>query len=217
RRIPRGRDARARMKTVVFLDRDGTIIRDEHYLNDPARVVLLDGAAAAIARLRASDAAVIVVTNQSGIARGLITRTPYAAVRARFDSLVAVDATYMCPHHPDIDGPCDCRKPALGLYHQALADLGADDVRIVLIGDRWSDVAAAPALGGYGILVASPDTPAEDLARASIQAESLNAAVTMALTTRIAVFASGGGSNMEAIAERLPLALVASNKADAGA
>ena len=204
------------MKTVVFLDRDGTIIRDEHYLADPARVVLLDGAAAAIARLREAGATVVVVTNQSGIARGLITPAQYEAVKARLDSLVTVDATYMCPHHPDIDGSCDCRKPGLGLYRRAIADLGLDGARVVLVGDKWSDIAAAEALGGYGILVASTDTPSEDRRRAAVQASSLDAAVTLVLT-RIAVFASGGGSNMQAIADHLPIALVASNKPTAGA
>jgi phosphoribosylglycinamide formyltransferase-1 len=205
------------MRLVVFLDRDGTIVRDEHYLADPDRVVLLDGAAAAIARLRAHGAAVVVITNQSGLARALITPVQYEAVKARIDSLVTVDATYMCPHHPDIDGPCECRKPGTELYRRALRDLGIDDPRIVLIGDKWSDLAAADTLGGYGILVPSPETPPEDLARARLTAPTLGAAAAMALTTRIAVLASGGGTNMEAIAERLPLALVASNRADAGA
>ncbi len=205
------------MRLVVFLDRDGTIVHDEHYLADPDRVVLLDGVVAAIARLRARGAAVVVITNQSGIARGLITPAQYEAVRARIDSLVTVDATYMCPHHPDIDGPCPCRKPGTELYRRALRDLGIEDPRIVLIGDRWSDLGAADALGGYGIMVPSVDTPPEDIARASITAPTLNAAATMALQTRIAVLASGSGSNMEAIAARLPVALVASNRADAGA
>jgi phosphoribosylglycinamide formyltransferase 1 len=203
--------------TVVFLDRDGTIIRDEHYLADPARVVLIDGAAEAIARLREAGIAVVVITNQSGIARGLMTPAQYEAVRRRLDELVTVDATYMCPHHPDVDGSCDCRKPGLGLYRRAIADLGLDGARVVLIGDKWSDIAAAEALGGYGILVASPDTPSEDIARAPVQASNLQAAVNMVLQTRIAVLASGGGSNMLAISEHVPLALVASNKAHAGA
>jgi formyltetrahydrofolate-dependent phosphoribosylglycinamide formyltransferase len=205
------------MKAVVFLDRDGTIIRDEHYLADPDRVVLLDGAAAAIARLREAGVAVVVVTNQSGIARGLITPAQYEAVRARLDSLVAIDATYMCPHYPDISGPCECRKPGLQLYRRAIADLNLEGARVVLIGDKWSDIAAADALGGYGILVASADTPPEDRARATVQALTLEAAVTLVLQTRIAIFASGGGSNMLAIAEQMPVALVASNRADAGA
>jgi phosphoribosylglycinamide formyltransferase-1 len=205
------------MKAVVFLDRDGTIIRDEHYLADPDRVVLLDGAAYAIARLREAGLAVVVVTNQSGIARGMITPAQYEAVRARLDSFVAVDATYMCPHHPDIDGPCECRKPGLELYHRAIRDLGLEGARVVLIGDKWSDIAAADALGGYGILVPSAETPAEDRERATVQAATLDAAASMALQARIAVFASGGGSNMQALAEQMPLALVASNRADAGA
>ncbi|HZS59173.1 MAG TPA: phosphoribosylglycinamide formyltransferase [Gemmatimonadaceae bacterium] len=204
------------MKTVVFLDRDGTIIRDEHYLADPNRVMLIDGAAEAIARLREAGAVVVVVTNQSGIARGLITPAQYEAVSRKLEELVTVDATYMCPHHPDVDGPCECRKPGLGMYQQAIVDLGLQGARIVLVGDRWTDIAAAEALGGYGILVASADTPREDIARAPVQAPDLGAAVTMALETRIAVFASGAGSNMEAIAEHLPIALVASNKASAG-
>lgn len=205
------------MRLVVFLDRDGTIIRDEHYLGDPARVVLLDGVAAALARLRARGAALVVVTNQSGIARGLITKAQYEAVRARLNSLVTVDATYMCPHHPDLDGPCECRKPGTQLYEQALRDLRIDDPRIVLIGDKWSDVGAADALGGYGILVPSAETAPDDIARARLTAPTLNAAVTIALQPRIAVLASGGGSNMEAIAKRMPVALVASNRANAGA
>lgn len=205
------------MRTVVFLDRDGTIIRDEHYLADPSRVVLLDGAAAAIARLREAGITVVIVTNQSGIARGLITPAQYDAVRARLAELVTVDATYMCPHHPDVDGPCDCRKPGLGLFRQAIADLGLEGARVVLVGDKWRDVAGAEALGGYGILIASADTPPSDLARAPVQAPSLDAAVNMVLETRIAVLASGGGTNMMAIAEQLPIALVASNKATAGA
>ncbi len=205
------------MKTVVFLDRDGTIIRDEHYLADPNRVMLIEGAAEAIARLREAGAVVVVVTNQSGIARGLITPAQYEAVRRKLDELVTVDATYMCPHHPDVDGPCECRKPGLGMYQQAIVDLGLQGARIVLVGDRLSDIAAAEALGGYGILVASADTPRDDIAHAPVQAPDLGAAVTMVLEARIAVLASGAGSNMEAIADHLPIALVASNKATAGA
>ena len=174
-------------------------------------------AVAAIARLREAGLAVVIVTNQSGIARGLITPAQYEAVRARLDSFVAVDATYMCPHHPDIDGACECRKPGLELYHRAIRDLGLEGARVVLIGDKWSDIAAADALGGYGILVPSADTPGEDRARALLTAPTLDAAASMALQARIAVFASGGGSNMQAIAEQMPLALVASNRADAGA
>jgi D-glycero-D-manno-heptose 1,7-bisphosphate phosphatase len=159
-------------RPVAFLDRDGTVMHDEHYLADPARVRLIDGAAAAIARVRAAGIAVVIVTNQSGIARGHITPAQYEAVRARLDAVLQaagapVDATYHCPHHPDVGGPCDCRKPALGLYRQAIADLGLDASRTAFVGDRWSDVAAATAFHGIGLLVPSPDTPAVDIARAT--------------------------------------------------
>src|SRR4051812_39158946 len=100
---------------AAFLDRDGTIIRDANYVRDPLDVELLPGAVDAIRRLNDARVPVVVVTNQSGIARGLLDHDDYEAVRARIDSLLAeggatITATYMCPHHPDIDGQCDCRK-----------------------------------------------------------------------------------------------------------
>ena len=163
-------------RPAVFLDRDGTVIRDEHYLADPSRVALLEGAAAAIARLRAGGYAVIVVTNQSGLARGLITPSQYVAVSARVDALLAtagtrLDATYMCPHHPDVDGTCDCRKPAPGLFTRAASDHRLDLRRSVLLGDQWRDIAAAPDLGARGLLVVGPETPPADIERARSEAD----------------------------------------------
>jgi histidinol-phosphate phosphatase family protein len=159
-------------RPVAFLDRDGTVIDDAHYLADPAGVRLVDGAAAAIARARAAGMAVVIVTNQSGIARGRITPAQYEAVRARLDALLraagtCVDATYHCPHHPDVGGACDCRKPAPGLYRQAIAELELDATRTAFVGDRWSDLAVAPAFNGLGLLVPSPETPAADIALAT--------------------------------------------------
>jgi histidinol-phosphate phosphatase family protein len=159
-------------RPVAFLDRDGTVMHDEHYLADPARVRLIDGAAGAIARLRGAGVAVVIVTNQSGIARGHITTAQYGAVRARLDALLQaagapVDATYHCPHHPDVDGPCDCRKPGPALYVRAIAELGLDARRAAFVGDRWSDLEAAATFGGLALLVPSPDTPPADLARAA--------------------------------------------------
>jgi len=176
-------------RPVAFLDRDGTIIHDDHYINDPARVRLLDGAAAAIARLRAAGTAVVVITNQSGIARGQISEVQYRSVRDRLDALLAaagtrVDATYHCPHHPDVGGACECRKPGTALYRQAIADLGLDARRTAFVGDRWSDVAAAEQFGGLGLLVPAPETTAADIQRARDTgqlAESLDAAVTRIL------------------------------------
>ena len=178
-------------RPAVFLDRDGTIIRDERYLADPARVVPVPGAASAIARLRAAGYAIVVITNQSGLARGLFTPEQYDAVRERTDSLfaaagAALDATYMCPHHPAFTGPCDCRKPGLELYTRAASDLDLDLHKSVLIGDRWGDVAAAPALGARGILIPGPDTPAGETSRATregIVAPTLDAAASSILAS----------------------------------
>jgi histidinol-phosphate phosphatase family protein len=158
-------------RPAAFLDRDGTIIRDANYVRDPKDVELLPGAADAIHRLNARDVAVVVVTNQSGIARGWLTADDYALVRARVEELLAaagahIDATYMCPHHPDIDGPCDCRKPGIALYSQAIAEHGLDPDQSLFVGDRWRDVAPAALLGGLGLLLDVASTPPADLERA---------------------------------------------------
>lgn len=148
-----------RRRPAVFFDRDGTIIEDRHYLADPEGVRLIPGAAAAIRQLSAAGYAVVIVTNQSGIARGLITQNQYTAVKQRLDAMLraegaAVDATYMCPHHPDIGGPCNCRKPGTELFITAAHDLELDLASSYLVGDRWRDVEAAIALGAHGILIA---------------------------------------------------------------
>jgi histidinol-phosphate phosphatase family protein len=168
---------------AAFLDRDGTIIRDAAYVRDPKDVVLLPGAAAAIHRLNTANVAVIVVTNQSGIARGLLTAADYDAVRQRVDALLreheaGITASYMCPHHPDVSGPCDCRKPGLAMYQAAIAEYGLDPTRSLFVGDRWRDVAPAAALGGLGILLDVESTPDVDRTRA--QAESIVTARSLA-------------------------------------
>lgn len=159
------------LRPAAFLDRDGTIIRDTEYLADPADIEMLDGAAAAIARLNAAGWPVVVVTNQSGIARGLLTEADYERVRARLDEILAgsgahADATYRCPHHPDFTGPCDCRKPAVGMYLEAARDLGLDPAGSFYVGDRWRDVAAAAHFGGRGFLIQGGACGPEDLAQA---------------------------------------------------
>ncbi len=190
-------------RPAVFIDRDGTIIADAHYLADPAGVRLLPGASAAIARANMSGMLVIVVTNQSGIARGLITPAQYEAVRARTDRLLGehgarVDATYHCPHWPAITGPCDCRKPGLGMYRTAAADFGIDLARSAFIGDRWRDVQPARETGGIGVLVPGVETPEADLeaARTHISGSLLIAAsLTEAVTASIAhIRAAGAGT-----------------------
>ena len=161
----------APLRPAVFLDRDGTLIVDEHYLSDPERVRLRPGAARAVARLNAAGLAVVVVTNQSGIARGLFTEDDYARVRERADALVAegggrIDATYHCPHHPDFGPPCGCRKPGIALFQQAASEHALDLARSAFVGDRFRDVSPAARFGALGVLVPSPDTPFADVERA---------------------------------------------------
>ncbi|HUF27326.1 MAG TPA: HAD-IIIA family hydrolase [Gemmatimonadaceae bacterium] len=173
------------IRPAAFLDRDGTIIADVHHIRRADDVVLLPGAAAAIARLNAAGIPVVVVTNQSGIARGFFDLDAYELVRARIDELLArhaarIDASYLCPHHPQITGPCDCRKPGTLLYRRAADDLDLDAAHSAFVGDRWRDVAPAHALGGRGILIQGSSTPVEERARAEHEARvltSLSAAV----------------------------------------
>jgi histidinol-phosphate phosphatase family protein len=163
----------------AFLDRDGTIIHDANYIRDPDDVTLLPGAAEAIARLNRARAIVVVVTNQSGIARGWLSTDDYESVRRRIDDLLApegarIDATYVCPHFPEITGPCDCRKPALKLFRDAIADLGIDPGASVFIGDRWRDIAPATALGGRPIFLDMASSPPAD--RQRVRSEGLEVA-----------------------------------------
>ena len=160
----------------VFLDRDGTIIADRHYLRDPAGVELLPGVAWALARLNEARIPVIVVTNQSGIGRGYFSMADYDRVAARLDELLAnegarIDASYLCPHAPDRKEPCACRKPGVLLYERAIADHGLDGASSFFIGDMWRDVAPARAFGGRGILIPTEKTPRDERERAAREAE----------------------------------------------
>ncbi|MGH7513087.1 MAG: D-glycero-alpha-D-manno-heptose-1,7-bisphosphate 7-phosphatase [Gemmatimonadales bacterium] len=145
-------------RPAVFLDRDGTLIEDRHYLRDSDQVALLPGAATAVRRLARAGLPVVVVSNQSGIARGLLTEDDYLATTQRLDALLAADGArlaghYHCPHLPEISGPCECRKPGPLLYRRAAADLDIDLTRSWWVGDRVRDIVAATGFGGRGILV----------------------------------------------------------------
>jgi len=145
---------------AVFLDRDGTIVEDPGFLHEPEKVTLLPGAAEAIRRLNEAGYRVVIVTNQSGIARGRYTVADYEAVQRRLGELLAakgarIDAAYFCPHHPLLSGPCECRKPGLKLFRDAQAAFDIDFSRSWWVGDRLSDVQPARLLGGEGILVAT--------------------------------------------------------------
>lgn len=143
---------------AAFLDRDGTLIREADYLADPDGVALIPGVPEALRRLRELGYRLVVVTNQSGIARGLYSHDDYHRVAARLDRILAehdvpVDLTLHCPHHPRFSGPCTCRKPGLGMYREAGRRLGLALDRSVYVGDKGSDVLPALALGGQGWLV----------------------------------------------------------------
>jgi D-glycero-D-manno-heptose 1,7-bisphosphate phosphatase len=147
---------------AVFLDRDGTIIEDPGFLHEPGKVRLLPGAAAAIRRLNDAGWLVVTISNQSGIARGVYDAAAYAAVQRRLVELLAqhgarLDGAYYCPHHPDVTGPCECRKPGLRLFRDAAAALDLDLARSYWVGDRVSDIEPARALGagGHGLLVST--------------------------------------------------------------
>lgn len=145
-------------RPAAFLDRDGTLIREAEYLADPQGVELIARVPEALARLRELGYRLVVVTNQSGIARGLYGHDDYRRVAARLDELlqargVPVDLTLHCPHHPEFSGPCRCRKPGLGMYREAAERLELSLEGSLFVGDKPSDVLPALALGGRGWLV----------------------------------------------------------------
>lgn len=150
-------------RPAVFLDRDGTLIVDRHYLADPAGVELLPRAADALRRLNEAGLFAALVTNQSGIGRGYFGEAEYAAVHARLvDELTArgarLDAEYHCPLGPDDPDPEECRKPKAGMYRRAAREHGLDLASSVYVGDRLRDVTMAQELGGTMLLVCSPES-----------------------------------------------------------
>jgi D-glycero-D-manno-heptose 1,7-bisphosphate phosphatase len=143
-------------RPAVFLDRDGTLIRETGYLSDPEAVELLSGVGPALRSLSEAGYPLIVVSNQSGIARGMYSAARAHAVMARLrerlrEQGVELDAVYFCPHRPE-DG-CACRKPRTGLFERAAEDLGLALGESVTIGDKAIDVAAGRAAGGGVVLV----------------------------------------------------------------
>lgn len=169
-----------RRPAAVLFDRDGTLIYDVPYNNDPEMVEAIPGGRAAVDRIRRAGVPVGVVSNQSGVARGLIGAGELAAVNARVEELLGpFDVWAVCPHD-DADG-CACRKPAPGLVLQAAAALGVDARDCVVIGDIGRDVEAARAAGARGILVPTEVTLPGEVAAAGEVAADLAAAVSLAL------------------------------------
>ena len=149
-------------RAAVFIDRDGTIVEDPGYLHEPARVALKPHAALGLARITKAGWPIVVISNQSGIARGMFGEDAYRAVMSRIRELLdpagaRLMADYFCPHLPRITGSCECRKPGTLLFRQAATEHRLDLARSWYLGDRWRDVEPALALGGRGLLVGAPE------------------------------------------------------------
>ncbi len=143
----------------MFLDRDGTLIEDSGFIGDPERVRILPTVVEALRLLGERGFAAIVVSNQSGVARGYFDDGAVRAVNARVAQLlandgVALDAWYHCPHYGE---PCECRKPSPGMIRRAAEDHALDVARSTVVGDRGSDIALAHGLGIPGVLVPGPE------------------------------------------------------------
>jgi histidinol-phosphate phosphatase family protein len=168
---------------ALLVDRDGTIVRDVPYNGDPALVDPMPGARAALDEVRAAGVPVAVISNQSGVGRGVLTDAQVDAVNARVSELLGPFAGwFVCRHAPD-EG-CACRKPEPELLLKAAAELGVEPARCVMIGDIGADVEAARRAGARGILVPTPVTLPAEVAAADETAPDLASAVALALTGR---------------------------------
>lgn len=150
-------------KRAVFLDRDGVLISEVDYLSDPGKLKLIPGAAQAVARLRAAGYRVIVVSNQSGVARGVFSLSRLKQVNAKLRADLRAEGTrldglYVCPHHPDAPVAryrrnCLCRKPFPGMIRQAVRRFRLAVAQCFLVGDSTVDLEAATRAGCRPLLV----------------------------------------------------------------
>ena len=166
---------------TVFLDRDGTLNHDPGYVKSAAELRLLPGVVAALARLKAAGARLVVVTNQSGIGRGFLTLKDLEAIHARLQGILeqegaALDAIYFCPHHPN-DG-CRCRKPGTAMIERAVSELQVDLTRSYVVGDHARDMQLARSVGAKAILVTAE--PIETQALEMLRAEQATPNVIVA-------------------------------------
>ncbi|SDM59182.1 haloacid dehalogenase superfamily, subfamily IA, variant 3 with third motif having DD or ED/haloacid dehalogenase superfamily, subfamily IA, variant 1 with third motif having Dx(3-4)D or Dx(3-4)E [Allokutzneria albata] len=166
---------------AVLFDRDGTLVEDVPYNGNPSLVRPMPGAVAAVAAARAGGLAVGVVSNQSGIGRGLLTWDEVGAVNARVEEVFGgFDTWQICPHTPD-EG-CACRKPEPGMVLAACAELGVLPEETVFVGDIEADVLAAERAGTRSVLVPTPVTLPDEVHRAETVAADLPEAVRLALS-----------------------------------
>jgi D-glycero-D-manno-heptose 1,7-bisphosphate phosphatase len=172
------------MKPAVFLDRDGTLIEESGYLDRLDRLTFYPYSVDAVRLLNRAGWPVIVVSNQSGIGRGLVREAFVAEAHAHIAERLGaagawIDGFYYCPHHPEAAAPeyrsrCDCRKPAPGMLLAAASAHDLDLARSVVVGDRWDDVATARAAGAQGVLVRTGyGLRAEAAARPGLQADAV--------------------------------------------
>ncbi|MFI9387727.1 D-glycero-alpha-D-manno-heptose-1,7-bisphosphate 7-phosphatase [Kutzneria sp. NPDC052558] len=165
---------------AVLFDRDGTLVVDVPYNGDPGRVLPVPSARRAVDLARGRGIAVGVVTNQSGVARGLITVDEVVAVNDRVDELLGpFDTWQVCPH--GVADGCPCRKPKPGMVLAAAAELGLPPHRITVIGDIGADAEAGLSAGARAILVPTAETRREEIDAAPEVAPDVVAAVEMAL------------------------------------
>jgi D-glycero-D-manno-heptose 1,7-bisphosphate phosphatase len=172
------------VRPAIFLDRDGTMIEDAGYLTRAEDIAFYPWTVDAIRALNRAGFTIVVVTNQSAIARGLLTEAGLAEIHERLDERLQaggarVAAYYYCPHHPD--GPvaayatkCDCRKPACGLVDRAVRDLDLDPARSFVVGDKWVDVGLARGVGAISVMVRTGYGAAEEATPpADLQADAI--------------------------------------------
>jgi D-glycero-D-manno-heptose 1,7-bisphosphate phosphatase len=146
------------LNPCLFLDRDGTINVEKDFIGDPDDLELIPGSATAIREARNLGLKVIVVSNQSGIARGLMTEVDVKNVNGRLMELLqregaAVDAIYYCPHYSSEDDGCTCRKPNTGMFERAKIEHNVDFKRSIMVGDRLTDIEAGKRIGAATVLV----------------------------------------------------------------
>ncbi len=152
-------DSKVGRRPALFVDRDGTLNVDLHYLSDPERLELFRGVGQGLELAHAHGFTVVCITNQSGIGRGLYRTEDVERIHAELNERLPphgrVDAFYYCPHRPD--ERCDCRKPGVALFRRAEQELGLDLARSAIIGDRGLDIAAGQRLGLITALVPAPN------------------------------------------------------------
>lgn len=177
------------MQAAVFLDRDGTIIEDTGYISSPEQVKFLPGSIAAIKQLKDAGYKIIIISNQSGVARGLISEDMLQTIeklihRQILNGGAHVDSSYYCPHHPEHGSypyrqACECRKPHTGLIKKAVKDHDIDLSRSIMVGDHATDIETARRAGIKSVFVMTGHGP-EEKANLKSQPDHIAADITAA-------------------------------------